>query len=123
MIGTILKYSLTIGLSYIVLSFKYNDKYIFTYLTELTGPLGQNIQYSLEDAFDNSWSKTKTYGKKLFTNSAPVVEKKYYQTRKEILKTIKPKVEKKKELVEQQFLDDLKKEEMSHLDSIIEQDK
>lgn len=123
MISTLLKYSLTIGLSYIVLSFKYNDRYLFTHLTNLTGPLGQNIQRSLEDAFDSSWSKTKSYSKKLFTNSAPVVEKKYYQTKNDIMKTIRPRVIKKKEKIEQEFLDDLKKEEMNHLDSIIESEK
>ena len=123
MIKTFLKYSLTIGLSYIVLSFKYNDKYLFDYLTNLTGPLGQNIQRSLEEAFDTSWDKTKSYSKQLFTNSAPIIKEKYQSTRNHIHKEIAPTIKKKKQKIEQNFLDDLKEEEMNHLDSIIDSDK
>lgn len=123
MITTILKYSMTILLSYIVLSFQFNDKYLFDYLTELTGPLGENIQRSLGDAFDKSWDKTKDYGKQLFTNSAPVIKEKYQSARSEVVKKVTPAVKKKTKEVEQDFLDDLKQEEMNHLDSIIDSGK
>tara|TARA_B100001971_G_scaffold213155_1_gene245438 strand:+ start:17993 stop:18364 length:372 start_codon:yes stop_codon:yes gene_type:complete len=123
MIGTVLKYSVTIGLSYIVLSFQYNDKYLFDYLTDLTGPLGKNIQHSLTEAFDSSWNKTKSYSKQLFTNSAPFMEEKYQETKKYVKKDIVPKVRAKKAKVEQAFLDDLKQEEMNHLDKIIDTEK
>jgi len=119
-ISLILKTSMALTLSYIVFSFQISGKYVFDHVTDFTGPLGENIQSSLGMAANNTWDKSKEVGSQLFTNSKPKVEKLFNDSKKSITRAVAPKVQKAKKQVKEEFLEDLKQEEMSNLDKIIE---
>lgn len=122
MLGFFFKATIALSISYVFLSFQVSGKYIFDHLNDFTGPLGENIQQSLGVALDNTWEKSKDVGSKLFTNSKPKIRSFVKESSANLKESIKPIVKKEKKKVEKEFLEDLKKEEMSHLDKIIEKE-
>ena len=122
MLGFFLKATIALSISYVFLSFQVSGKYIFDHLNDFTGPLGENIQQSLGVALDNTWEKSKDVGSKLFTNSKPKIRNFVKESTTNLTESIKPIVKIEKKKVEKEFLEDLKKEEMSHLDKIIEKE-
>lgn len=122
MLGFFLKATIALSISYVFLSFQVSGKYIFDHLNDFTGPLGENIQQSLGGALDKTWEKSKDVGSKLFTNSKPKIRSFVKESTTNLTESIKPIVKKEKKKVEKEFLEDLKKEEMSHLDKIIEKE-
>ncbi len=71
MIKLIFKCSIAFIVSFIVLSMPISDKPVFYHLSELTGPLGGDIQKSFSKSLKRSVSKTKKMSSKLFSNSNP----------------------------------------------------
>jgi hypothetical protein len=74
MIAMIFKFTLAFGFSFIILSFNVNQKPIFYHLSQVTGPLGQDVQESFGRSVKRSITKSKIISKGLFNNASP----KYY---------------------------------------------
>ena len=69
MISLLFKFSVAFILSFIILSFKFDHKPLFVHLTNLTGPLGSDVQKSLNKSVKRGLSKTQDFGKNLIKNS------------------------------------------------------
>ena len=102
MIKMFFKFTLSFAISFIVLSFNISEKPIFDHLSELTGPIGSDIQNSITKSFEHTYSKSK----KLFTNSVPNFSDK--------VKSKKSGLKKKSD-----ELEELKKDEIKKLDELI----
>lgn len=87
---------------FIILSFKINEKPLFNHMSELTGPLGEDVQKSLTKSAKHTLDKSKI----IFTNAHP---------------KLKDEVKNKKSSLKKQAktLEDLKLEEMRKLDELI----
>ncbi len=88
---------------FIILSFKINDKVIFNHLSELTGPLGQDVQSSLTKSAKRTLKKSQA----IFTNAEP---------------KLRDEIKSKKSSLKKQgkkSLEHLKLDEMKKLDEII----
>lgn len=119
MISGIVKTVIVFCTSYIVLSFQFNDAYLFEHMTKVTGPVGENIQIALSDGFERTWLKTKAFASQLFTNSEPIftledeVGKTQSAVQKEEIQVIHNPPE--------HYLDELRREEREALSEIIQQ--
>lgn len=102
MIKMFFKFTLSFVISFIVLSFNISEKPIFDHLSDLTGPIGSDIQNSITKSFKHTYSKSK----KLFTNSVPNFS--------DSVKSEKSAIKKKTNDFE-----DLKKDEIKKLDELI----
>jgi hypothetical protein len=71
MIAMVFKFTLAFGFSFLILSFNINQKPIFYHITEITGPLGQEVQGSFGRSIERGVNKSKDIGKNLFENSTP----------------------------------------------------
>ena len=71
MIGIIFKCTIAFVLSFIVLSFQVNHKSVFAHLSEVLGPLGSDVQHSLQKSFKRGVSKSSDLSKEFFDNSEP----------------------------------------------------
>ena len=102
MIKFVLKFLITFTFCFVVLSFNVSNKPLFYHISEVTGPVGADIQDSISKSFQHTYSKSK----KLFTNSVPQF--------KDSVKSKKSGINKKS-----QKLEELKKDEIKKLDEII----
>ncbi len=73
MIGFLFKSSIAFIVSFIILSFKVNNKPVFYYISDLTGPVGVEVQNSLTKSMKRSINKSKDLGKNLFKNADPKI--------------------------------------------------
>lgn len=120
MIGIIFKSTIAFCVSYIVLSFQFNNTYLFEHINSLTGPVGQNIQLALADGFAQTWSKTKEMSGQLFTNSEPeAIEDEVAKTQSSVKRVFAPAAKKITKPMET-YLEELRKEERDSLSQIIE---
>lgn len=71
MISFIFKFSITFIFSFVLLSFKFDNKSLFYHLSEIAGPLGVDVQESLGKSVKRSLSKTEEFGKNLIKNADP----------------------------------------------------
>lgn len=112
MITLVLKGSVAFLLSFIVLSFQINQKTIFIHMTELLGPLGEDVQRSLTKSVKRGFKKSKNIGSDFFENAEPrYIDKVTSERSSEILK-------KGKETI----LEEIKREERQKLDELIKND-
>ncbi len=107
MIAMFFKFSIAFSVSFLILSFRINDKPIFNHVSEFTGPLGSEVQNSLKKSVKKSFGKTKKIGRDLFENATP----KYLDH----IGSKQSSVNKKRELI----LEDLKRDEVKKLDDLI----
>lgn len=123
MIGLIFKSTLGFCASYIVLSFQFNNVFLFEHINNLTGPVGENIQTALGDGVARTWEKTKDMSGQVFTNSEPqsAIEDEVAKTQSALKKGFKPAMERIKKPVES-YLEELKSEERDGLSKLIESD-
>ena len=71
MISFIFKFSLTFVFCFVALSFQINNKPIFYHLSKITGPLGSEVQSSIQKSVKRSYSKSKEIGEEFFSNADP----------------------------------------------------
>jgi hypothetical protein len=112
MISMFFKFSLAFVFSFVILSFKIDNRSIFYHVSEFTGPLGTEVQNSLGKSVKRSFSKTKKLGKGLFNNADP----KYI---KDSIKSQQSSLNSKKE--NELILEDIRKDEVKKLDELIHQ--
>lgn len=67
MISLFLKSSVAFLISFLVLSFKFQNRPLFYHLSEITGPVGEEVQRSLGKSVERSISKSKG----IFNNAEP----------------------------------------------------
>ena len=73
MIGFIFKFSVTFAISFLLLSFEINNKPIFYHLSKYFGPIGTDIQDSLNTKVQKGLQESKKIGKELFHNADPKI--------------------------------------------------
>jgi len=71
MISFLFKFSLTFVFCFVIMSFQVNNKTIFSHLSEITGPIGSDVQSSLQKSVKRSYKKSKEIGEEFFSNSDP----------------------------------------------------
>lgn len=103
MFGMIFKFIFSFVFCFIVLSFSINNKPIFYHISEITGPVGSDIQKSLTKSFEHTYSKSK----KLFTNSVPNFEDSVKSKKSGLKKEVRD-------------LEELKEDEKKKLNEIIQ---
>ena len=110
MLGIIFKFILMFSLSFIILSFDINNKPIFYHITQITGPLGKDVQRSFGKSVKRSIKNSKKLSKELFNNSEP----KYYN---DIIESSQSSMNKK--ITKEMILEDIKRDEARKLDELI----
>ena len=70
MFSILFKAALSFILSFIILSMPISKKPLFYHLTDLTGPLGNDIKESFSKSMQRSVTKTQELGTNLFTDSS-----------------------------------------------------
>ncbi|MAX67462.1 MAG: hypothetical protein QF441_12230 [Bacteriovoracaceae bacterium] len=110
MFGILFKFSLAFIFSYIILSFQIQNKPIFYHISELTGPLGVEVQKSLSKSVKRTITQSKEMGKDLFENADPVYLKDSIKSSQSSLFN-----QQDSELI----LEEIKKEETKKLDELI----
>jgi hypothetical protein len=110
MISLIFKFSIAFIFSFVILSFKLNDRPLFYHLTEFTGPLGTDVQKSLGKSVKRSLSKTQELGKNLIRNADP----KYIE---DAINSQRSSVGKNK--TNDMILEDIRRDEVRKLDELI----
>jgi hypothetical protein len=110
MIAIVFKFSLAFTFSFIVLSFNINQKPIFYHISQITGPLGQDVQESFGRSVKRSIKKSKNIGKELFNNATP----KYYDDQiNSSQSSLNGKIE------DEMILEEIKRDEARKLDDLI----
>lgn len=71
MISLLIKFTASFIFCFVVLSFQINKKPIFYHLSELTGPIGSEVQSSIKKSVKRSYKKSKEIGEEFFSNSDP----------------------------------------------------
>ena len=112
MISLIFKLSIAFIFSFVVLSFKFDQKALFYHITEITGPLGTDVQESFGKSVKRSLSKTQELGKNLIQNADPKYMEDAINSQRSSLSSSR-----EKELI----LEEIRKEEAKKLDEIINQ--
>lgn len=106
MIKLLFKCILTFSFCFIVLSFNVSNKPLFFHISEVTGPIGTDIQESISKSFKHTYSKSK----KLFTNSVPQVRDSIKSQKSALTKEVNQKVDE---------IEELRKDEIKKLDDLI----
>lgn len=115
--------------SYVFLSFQFNGSYLFDHLTRITGPVGQNAQEAIAEGIQGLWKNAKNTGAQFFNNSEPAltfedeVAKKQSAIQKKAKRPATKKAQErpaKKENFQEEYLEELRKEEADSLSRIIE---
>lgn len=86
MFKIIFKFSLTLIICFIILSFKINNKALFNHISDFSGPIGDDIQKSLAKSANHTLKKSKV----LFTNSTPKIEDAIKSKKSSLKKTFQP---------------------------------
>ena len=110
MISLLFKFSIAFIFSFIVLSFKVDNRPIFYHITEFTGPLGTDVQKSFGKSVKRSLSKTQELGKDFIKNADPRYIEDAIKSQRSSLR-----VNKDSELI----LEDIRKDEARKLDELI----
>lgn len=115
MIGMIFKFSIAFVLSYFILSTNISNKPLFYHLTQLTGPVGDDIHNTIGKSVKRSYKKSKELGKQLFNSSEP----KYFGDK---IKSKQSAVRKKKFKAKNSHLiqEELRRDEKMQLDRLID---
>ena len=71
MISLVFKFSMAFILSYFILSLNFSSRPLFYHLSELTGPVGDDVKSSITKSVKRSFKKSKELGKQLFNSSEP----------------------------------------------------
>ncbi|MBT3981316.1 MAG: hypothetical protein HOE90_08175 [Bacteriovoracaceae bacterium] len=71
MISTVLKFSISFFISFMILSYPIGEKKIFSHLSEKTQGYTDPIFEKINERLSSVISGTKDYGKKLFSNANP----------------------------------------------------
>lgn len=71
MISLFFKITVGLALSFIIFSFQINKKPIFYHISEMTGPIGTDVQNSLKKSVKKSYEKSKEIGEEFFSNATP----------------------------------------------------
>lgn len=111
MISFIFKFSITFIFSFIILSFKFDNKALFNHITDLTGPLGTDVQKSFGRSVKHSLSKTKKIGKDFIKNADPRYLKDSIHSQRSSTRR-----QKDQELI----LEDIRRDEVRKLDELIQ---
>lgn len=114
MVSILFKFSIAFIFSFIILSFKFNDKALFNHITDFTGPLGTDVQESFGKSVKRGFSKTKNMGKDFIQNADPRYLEDAIKSNRSALKNSDAK-----ELI----LEDIKRDEARKLDELIKQTK
>lgn len=114
MISFFFKSTLAFVVSFLVLSFQINHKPLFHHISEITGPIGSEVQSSLKKSVKRSYQKSKEIGTELFSNSDP----RYTDEIKSRRSSTKFR-NNKKEMV----LEDLHQNDVKNLDKVIRENK
>ena len=110
MLGMIFKFTVMFAVSFIILSFRVSDRPIFNHLSDMTGPLGSDVQNSFSRSVKRSIRKSKH----LFTNSDPrIIQDRINNSRSA------GKIKRSKETI----LEDIKNDEVRRLDALINDHK
>lgn len=110
MISLFFKFSVAFIFSFIILSFKIDNRPIFYHLTEFTGPLGTDVQKSFSKSMKRSLTKTQELGKNFIENADPKYVEDVINSQRSALSNTK-----EKELI----LEDIRKDEAKKLDELI----
>lgn len=109
MFGFIFKFSLAFMVSFLILSFHLNNKPIFYHLSEITGPLGTEVQSSFGKSMKRGIDKSKKLGKEFLNNANP----KYLDEINSQQSSLNSHDS------EEMILEDIKKDEAKKLDELI----
>ena len=110
MIAILFKFTVAFGFSFIILSFNISNKPIFYHISQITGPLGQEVQESFGRSVKRSIKKSKHIGKDFFNNADPV----YYD---DVINSAQSSLNSRKD--GEMILEDIKKDEAKKLDDLI----
>ena len=115
MISFILKSSIAFMISFIILSFQYNNRSLFSHLTNVFGPIGYEVQHAIGKSFSRSYKKSKELGQSMIKKSSPVFSQKVQKLKSSQSARIKKTREKAMESLEEdeiRKLDDLIKDDL-----------
>ncbi len=110
MIGFIFKFSVAFVVSFLLLSFQFNDKPLFYHITEVIGPLGPEVQESINKSIKKSLSNSKKIGNDLFHNADPKFINDTVKSGQSAINSPE---------TEEMILEEIKKEEVQKLDELI----
>jgi hypothetical protein len=71
----IIKFALYFGLSFLILSFPVRNRTVFYYMNDMTRPYTQEIFSDVKIKTDDGIKSTIAFGKKLFNNSRPNIDR------------------------------------------------
>lgn len=114
MISFFFKFTLAFVLSFVILSFKIENKPLFYHVTEFAGPLGTEVQHSLGKSVKRSLHKTKQMGKGFFNNASP----KYIN---DTIKSQQSSLNSKSD--NELILEDIRRDEVKKLDQLIKKSR
>ena len=100
------KFTVAFFISFVVLSFNINQKTIFDHMTEIAGPLGNDVQRSLNKSVNRSISKSK----KIFKNADPKLVNDSIRSSQSSTSSGK---------IDELILEDIKRDEARKLDEMI----
>lgn len=109
MIGMFFKFTLSFVICFIILSFNIDRKPLFYHISELTGPLGAEVQDSIRKSVKRSYKKSKKLGEGMFSDTTPSIE--------DLIQSKRSASKYKHE--EEMVLEELRHDEIKRLDDII----
>lgn len=112
MLGIVFKSSIAFVISFVVLSFHVDNRPIFYHLSELTGPLGEEVQASLGKSMKRSITRSKKMGKNFLSNSDP----RSYMN--DSINSARSSLRGKNE--KELILEDIRRDEIKKLDALIQ---